>query len=487
MTPDDFAAEVIAALPYRPNEQQVAVVGALARFCDPAPRAAESVFILNGYAGTGKTSLTGALVRVLEAQKRPVMLLAPTGRAAKVFSANSSGHPAYTIHRKIYRHNPLGSPGVYSAPVPADNHSKDTVYIVDEASMIGAGDANGANVLDDLITYVYAGDNNRLILIGDTAQLPPVGSDVSPAMNPDVLRALGLKVTRATLTATARQAAGSGILFNATRLRRAMAAAAATPEGAPVPVPKLRLSGFDDIVAVTGEDLPELVTRAYDDSDNGAADTILITRSNRRAAEFNAAIRSEVLYREEELVRGDMLIVARNHYFTKKVPWIDFVANGDIITVEKVLGTEERYGMRFADVRLAIAAAPWAEDAAAPEFEAKIMLDTLADPNATISQEAWNHLYYAIMADTERYGHTTVDERVKALRNDPYWTALHVKYAYAVTCHKAQGGQWDNVFVDLSYIPDDALGMGLYRWFYTAVTRARKTLYLIAPPELLIE
>lgn len=487
MTPDDFAAEVLAALPYTANDQQVAVVGALARFCDPEPRTAESVFILNGYAGTGKTSLTGALVKVLEAHRRPVMLLAPTGRAAKVFSANSGGHPAFTIHRKIYRHNPLGTPGAYSAPIPADNHTKDTVYIVDEASMIGAGDASGANLLEDLATYVYAGDNNRLILIGDTAQLPPVGSEVSPAMNPDVLRALGLKVSRATLTATARQAAGSGILFNATRLRRAMAAAAATPQGQPVPVPKLRLSGFDDIMAVTGEDLPELVTRAYDSSENGPADTILITRSNRRATEFNAAIRSEVLYREEELARGDMLIVARNHYFTRKVPGIDFVANGDIITVEKVIGTEVRYGMRFADVRLAMAPAPWAEDRSAPEFEAKILLDTLADPNATISQETWNHLYYSVMGDNERYGGATVDERVKALRNDPYWTALHVKYAYAVTCHKAQGGQWDNVFIDLSYIPDDTLGMSLYRWFYTAVTRARKKLYLIAPPELLVE
>lgn len=488
MTPDDFAAEVLAALPYKANDQQVAVVGALARFCDPAPRQGEAVFILNGYAGTGKTSLTGALVRVLEAHRRKVMLMAPTGRAAKVFSANSSGHAAYTIHRKIYRHNPAGAPGVYSAPVPADNHTADTVYIVDEASMIGSGDASGANLLDDLITYVYAGDNNRLILIGDTAQLPPVGSDISPAMNPDVLRGMGLKVSRATLTATARQAAGSGILFNATRLRRAMAAAAASPEGQAAPVPRLRLSGFDDIMAVSGEDLPELVTKAYDSAEAGPADTIVITRSNRRATEFNAAIRSEVLYREEELTRGDMLIVARNHYFTKKVPGIDFVANGDIITVEKVIGTEVRYGMRFADVRLAMPPAPWADDAAArPEFDAKIMLDTLADPNATISQEAWNHLYYSIMADTERYGDLSVDERVKALRNDPYWTALHVKYAYAVTCHKAQGGQWDNVFVDLSYIPDDALGLSLYRWFYTAVTRARKKLYLIAPPELLLE
>lgn len=482
----DFAAEVLAALPYEPNEQQIAVTAALARFCDPAPRP-ECAFILNGYAGTGKTSLTGALVRTLEAHRREVVLLAPTGRAAKVFSANSAGHAAYTIHRKIYRHMPAGAPGAYSAPLPAENKHNNTVFIVDEASMIGASDGTGANLLDDLVTFIFAGDNNRLILIGDTAQLPPVGSDISPAMNPAVLKSLGLKVSRTILTATARQAAGSGILFNATRLRRAMAQIQQAPEGAPMPVPKLRLQGFADVTSVSGEDLPELISRAYASGDGGEADTIVITRSNRRAAEFNAGIRTEVLYREEELTAGDMLIVARNHYFTKKIPGIDFVANGDILVVEKVFGHETRYGMRFADVRLSLVPDPAQPDAEVPAFEAKIMLDTLADPSATMSQESWNHLYYSVMGDNERYGTLSIEERLRALRNDPYWTALQVKYAYAVTCHKAQGGQWDNVFVDLSYIPEDALGLSLYRWFYTAVTRARKHLFLISPPEALIE
>ncbi len=481
----DFAAEVLAALPYAANEQQIAVVAALARFCGTEVRP-EAVFVLNGYAGTGKTSLTGALVRTLEAHGREVMLLAPTGRAAKVFSANSQGHPAFTIHRKIYRHTPVGAPGAYSAPLPSENRHRDTVFIVDEASMIGAGEPGGVSLLDDLVTYVYAGENCRLILIGDTAQLPPVGSALSPAMNVDILRSMGLRVTHATLTATARQSADSGILFNATRLRRAMAKAAGVPEGMPMPVPRMRLQGFADVQAVSGEDLPELISQSYSAAD--VADTIVITRSNRRAAEFNAGIRAEVLYREEELTPGDMLIVARNHYFQKKVPGIDFVANGDILTVDKVFGTEVRYGMRFADVRLAMPPAPWADDPEArPTFEAKIMLDSLADPNATISQEAWSRLYYAVLGDNERYGNASVDERLSALRNDPYWTALQVKYAYAITCHKAQGGQWDTVFVDLSYIPDDALGLNLYRWFYTAVTRARRKLYLIQPPETLIQ
>ena len=486
MTPLEFAAEVLSALPYTPNDQQVAVVGALARFCDDSPRP-ESVFILNGYAGTGKTSLTGALVQTLEAHKRDVVLLAPTGRAAKVFSANSAGHPAFTIHRKIYRHMPGGAPGVYTPPVPAENKHRNAVFIVDEASMIAGDSENGSNLLDDLITYVFAGDNCRLILIGDTAQLPPVGAEKSPAMNPDLLRAMGLKVSRAILTETARQASDSGILFNATRLRRAMSKAVSAPEGSAVPVPRLRTKGFDDVVIVSGEDLPELLTVAYDSSPRGAADTIMITRSNKRATEFNAAIRSAVLYREEELTGGDMLIVARNHYFTKKVPGIDFVANGDILTVERVFGSETRYGLRFADVRLSMPADPSKPDEAPPCFDAKIMLDTLGDPAATVSQETWNMLYYGVVGDNERYGDLSVEQRLRALRTDPYWNALQVKYAYAVTCHKAQGGQWENVFVDLSYIPDDALGLGLYRWFYTAVTRARKNLYLIAPPEVLIE
>ena len=261
-----FAAEVLAALPYRANDQQVQVVAAL----------------------------TGALVRTLEQYRRPVMLLAPTGRAAKVFSANAGGHVAFTIHRKIYRHNPFATPGVYVPPMPADNRLENAVFIVDEASMIGGKGEDAPSLLEDLITYVYSGENCRMILIGDTAQLPPVGSETSPAMNPEVLRRFGLKVSRAIMTETARQAADSGILFNATRLRRAMARIASLPEGQPMPVPLLRTAGFDDVTVVSGEDLPELISTAYSGGERGLADTILITRSNRRAAEYNAAIRADV-------------------------------------------------------------------------------------------------------------------------------------------------------------------------------------------------
>lgn len=478
MTSQEFAAEVLLALPYRANDQQVAVIAALSRFV-AEPQQQPRVFLLNGYAGTGKTSLTGALVGTLEAMGGHCMLLAPTGRAAKVFSANAGGHPAYTIHRKIYRHVIGGAANEYGGAQLNENRMRDTLFIVDEASMIGLGDERGGNLLEDLITYVYAGDNCRLVLVGDTAQLPPVGAERSPAMNPDVLRRLGLKVSSATLTETARQARDSGILYNATRLRRAMVKAMQAKDGSPAPIPQL--VPFPDVKIVDGEDLPEILTSAYDKADNGPADTIVITRSNRRAVDYNMAIRGNVLYREEELAKGDMLIVARNHYFTKKVEGLDFVANGDILTVEKVFGTDTRYGMRFADVSLSIPVAGRPDVV----FDTKILLDTLCDPAAGLSQEAWNKLYYGIMGDEERYGDIAMADRTRCLRSDPYWNALHVKYAYAVTCHKAQGGQWENVFVDLSYIPDDALGLQLYRWLYTAVTRARRTLYLIAPPEAL--
>lgn len=483
MNAEDFEQAVRDALPYSPNAQQAKVIEVLSRFCLAPADGAERAFILNGYAGTGKTSLTGALVRTLERHGMHAVLLAPTGRAAKVFSSNSGGHPAFTIHRKIYRHNPGAPTGDYSFLAPADNRAKDTVFIVDEASMIGGDDGRGNSLLEDLITYVFAGDNCRLILIGDTAQLPPVGSDRSPAMNVEKLRSYGLRVSSATLTETARQAADSGVLFNATRLRKVMIQAAHTPQGETAPIPKLRVGDFEDVHIVENEELPELLEGAY--SYGGVDNTILITLSNRRALEFNMGVRSQVLYREEEIARDDRLIVSKNHYFARRVPGLDFVANGDILNVERVYGTETRYGLRFADVTLSIPSP--AEPDKIISFEAKIILDNLTDPAAGLTVERLNALYYSIISDNERYGDMPLDRRASAIRTDPYWNALHVKYAYAVTCHKAQGGQWENVFVDLSYIPEDALGLTLYRWLYTAITRSTNNLFLINPPDLLLE
>ncbi len=474
---------MLCDLPYNANDQQVAVVGALARFCQ-TPANDDCAFILNGYAGTGKTSLTGALVRCLERHRRQVLLLAPTGRAAKVFCTNAGGHQAFTIHRKIYRHSPDGAPSGYGPLAPAENKLRNAVIIVDEASMIGNSDDTGMNLLEDLIMYVFSGENCRLILIGDTAQLPPVGAERSPAMNAEVLRSMGLKVTMAILTETARQAADSGILFNATRLRKVMALIASGRAGEILPVPKLKADGLEDVRIVEGPDLPDVISSAYDCADNGASDSILITRSNRRAAEYNAAIRAQVLYREEVIERGDMLIVSHNHYFSKRIEGIDFIANGDIVTVEHVYGTENRFGHKYADVRISLPSP--ADNGKTVEIDIKIILDTLGSYEAGMNQTERASLYAWLMADNGPYANINPESRRWAVRSDPYWTALQVKYAYAVTCHKAQGGQWRNVFVDLAYIPEDALGLSLYRWLYTAVTRAKTTLYLINPPEALI-
>lgn len=477
---------MLSLLPYSPNEQQRCVAYALARFC-ASPRQ-DVVFILNGYAGTGKTSLVGALVRMLELSGIKCMLLAPTGRAAKVLAANS-GHPAWTIHRKIYRHTPDGSRNVDSG-LPAltrDNIYKNMVFIVDEASMIGGSGEGG--LLEDLVTYVYSGENCRMILVGDTAQLPPVGSPVSPAMNPAILRGFGLRVSSATLTETARQSADSGILFNATKLRRAMLAcikAVRESEGKNLSdddrirfIPRLTADGFDDVRIITeADELPELVDDCY--RRDGLGETIIITRSNRRALEYNLGARNLVLYREDELSPGDMLIVSKNHYFTGARPkGVDFIANGDILRVERVYGTEMKYGLRFADVEVSMG-----EDV---RFDTKLIVDGLYSEGPGLDTEKYNNLYYGIVYDPERFSpDTPAEQRLRSLATDPYWTALQVKFAYAVTCHKAQGGQWANVFVDLSYIPEDALGPELYRWLYTAVTRGRRRLYLISPPAAMI-
>lgn len=466
----EFAANVMLALPYEPNDQQVAVIAALARFCAPAPTSSDRVFLLNGYAGTGKTSLTGALVRTLASVGITSVLLAPTGRAAKVFGAYA-GHPAYTIHRRIYRHRLVG--GDYSAGSMdvLENNGRNIVFIVDEASMIAAADERGGNLLEDLVHYVYSGENCKLILLGDTAQLPPVGSDESPAMNPDVLRAMGLKVSHATLTSTARQRRGSGILYNATWLRRAMLA----PE---MPAPRLFTDGFDDVESVSGEDLPERLESAY--ARDGVEETLVITRSNRTATDFNRAIRANVLYIEEELQRDELLIVAKNNYYwTRKLKEVEFIANGDVVKVARIIGCEDRYGLRFADVELTF---PDRETVTIP---AKLMLATLTTETAGMSRDDYNRLYYGLIDDLEMFpSDMPYEQRVAKLRDNPYWNAIQVKYAYAATCHKAQSGQWANVFIDLSYVPPEAMGLEFYRWLYTAVSRATRHLYFINPPSL---
>lgn len=466
MTAEQFATEIASALPFAPNGQQQLVIGALSRFCSPAAHD-DAVFLLNGYAGTGKTSLCGALVKALRTVGIGAVLLAPTGRAAKVFGGYA-GHPAFTIHRRIYRHPAFGDASSTVRAVKENKH-KNTIFIVDEASMITGEDRSGGNLLEDLIHYVYTGDNCKLILLGDIAQLPPVGSEFSPAMDPDTLRSYGLRVTRATLTETARQAAHSGILQNATWLRRAMRVD-------PLPAPRLQAEGFDDVKLISPEEMPEELYAAY--NRDGVEEAIVITRSNQRATGFNREIRQSVLYLDEELARDELLIVSKNNYhWASQVEGLDFIANGDAVVVERVIGTEDKYGFRFADVELSV-----------PEtdkrFTAKVMLETLYNETANVSNERMAQLYYAIMQDPDLFDpYTPADARLRALKTNPHWNALQVKYGYAVTCHKAQGGQWRNVFVDMSYIPAEAMGMEFYRWLYTAVSRARTRLYLIQTPE----
>lgn len=465
MDTNEFAERIFLNLPYSPNDQQIQLIAALARFCSSA-MPSDSVFLLSGYAGTGKTSLVGALVRALREAGVASVLLAPTGRAAKVF-ASFSGHPAYTIHRKIYRPPSMGMP--FSSVM--DNLHSNTVFIVDEASMIGGNGSNeNDSLLTDLIHYVYTGVNCRLILLGDSAQLPPVGCEESPAMNSGVLRSYGLRVTRVQLTDTVRQAKSSGILYNATWLRHAM-------RRQPLPQPRLRLRGFADVHAVSGEELIDVISDCY--AQSSVDDTIVITRANWRATQFNLAIRSTILYREEELCRDEMLLVVKNNYhWSAQVKELDFIANGDVAQVTRVHGTEQKYGLRFADVTLLF---PYRD----VEIQCKVVLDCLTSDAPALNAEQTAMLYEMCYNDPELFvPGTSHTARIRKLRTDPYFNALQVKYAYAVTCHKAQGGQWRNVIVDLGSIAPEALaGMEFYRWLYTATTRATTTLFYLNPPE----
>ena len=461
MTVGEFARQVLENLPYTPTDQQVQAVGALARFCrTSAP--SDSCFLLCGYAGTGKTSMAGALVRALHVAGVPTVLLAPTGRAAKVFAAYS-GFPASTVHRKIYWPPAMGKP--FSAVM--DNTHSHTVFIVDEASMIGSG-TDGTELLSDLIHYVYTGRGCRLILMGDTAQLPPVGCDDSPALNPDTIRSYGLRVSRVQLTDTVRQARSSGILYNATRLRRGM-------RRDPLEAPRLYFRGFDDVIPLPGEELEETLSDLY--AEDGLDETVIVTRANWRATQFNLAVRSQILGHEEELVRDELLLVAKNNYhWSSTVRELDFIANGDTARVVRLYGIEHKYGFRFADVRLAF---PYRS----VELDCKIILDCLTADAPALTAEMQQELLQAIYNDPALFSqYTPHGVRMKALRTNPHYQALQVKYAYAVTCHKAQGGQWTNVVVDTAGVAADALTtLDFHRWLYTATTRATLRLFYLNP------
>lgn len=467
MTEALLREHILAHLPYTPTPQQDKLIDALAHFlCDPTMQS--TIFMLNGYAGTGKTSLTGAMVNALADFKIKCILLAPTGRAAKVFGA-FSGHKASTIHRHIYASDI--TTGRFNA-LKENKAKPGTVFIVDESSMIDTTDneAETINLLDDLIHFVYSVDNCRLIFLGDTAQLPPV-SDNAPTPLHLALRQRHFHTLRATLTATVRQASDSGILYNATWMRKAM-------QREILPLPRLFLNRFDDVNQVDGNDLAETIERCY--RHYGIDQTIIITRSNKRAVDYNMAVRNLILERTSMLTSGDILMVAKNNYFwTTGVKGLDFIANGDMAIVDRIIGIERFAGMDFAQVQLTF---PDHDDIT---VEAKINLACLVSDAPALSSAEMHKLSMACIDNPDVYPPGTPDSvRIRGLRNDPYYNALQVKYGYAVTCHKAQGGQWDAVFIDIGYVPEEAQGIEFYRWLYTATTRATKELYFINPQVL---
>lgn len=458
--------------PYQPTLEQDFAVKSLSDYL--LSTKTDEIFVLRGYAGTGKTSLVGALVKTMDQLKQKTVLLAPTGRAAKVFSAYA-GHPAYTIHKRIYRQQSFSNE--LSNFSLNDNLATHTLFIVDEASMIANDGLTGGmfgtgRLLDDLIQFVYSGQGCRLLLLGDTAQLPPVGEEYSPALLTDALKGYGLEVREVDLTQVVRQVQESGILWNATRLRQLIA------EDACYSLPKIKISGFPDIKVVPGVELIDELTTCYER--DGMDETIVICRSNKRANIYNNGIRAQILWREDELNTGDYLMIAKNNYFwAEAYKEMDFIANGEIAVVRRVRRTREMYGFRFAQVTLRF---PDQNDF---ELEANVLLDTLRSESPALSKEDNDRLFYTVLED---YADIPLKrDRMKKMKADPHYNALQVKYAYAITCHKAQGGQWENVFLDQGYLTDEYLTPDYFRWLYTAFTRATKTLYLVNYPQQQVE
>ena len=488
-----------------PTADQAEAINVFGRFM--SDRGDRVAMIMRGSAGTGKTTLAGAIVRALDALGVRMVLLAPTGRAAKVFSLNA-GHQAFTIHRRIYRQKTAGDMSAFNLNV---NMLSDTLFIVDEASMVANGGGmesvfGSGRLLDDLIEFVYSGRNCRMMLIGDCAQLPPVGEEESPALQAEVLRCYGLDVHEADLSNVLRQAEESGILWNATMIRRMITHDELTQ------LPRLRLRGFADIAIVPGDEIIETLATSY--SRAGMDETMVITRSNKRANIYNRGIRATVLDREEELCTGDMLMVVKNKYFENEerrvkseevataVPTdvsggtaegnregtaaatsslftlhssLKFIANGDRARVYRVRNIHEMHGFRFAEVTLQF------PDYDNLEMTQTVILDTLTTDAPALTREQNEQLFNAVEADYADIPRKS--DRMRSMKQDKYYSALQVKFAYAVTCHKAQGGQWAHIYVDQGYMTDDMLTPDYIHWLYTAFTRATERLYLVNWPK----
>ena len=468
MLEDFIISRIKAELPFEPNEEKAGLFQALGAFL--VSRDERKTFILRGYAGTGKTSVMSALVRALETLKQPCVLLAPTGRAAKVLS-RYSGRQAFTIHKKIYRQAQLG---VESFAL-SDNRHVRTLFIVDEASMLSGNRDNGTFgsgcLLDDLVRYVYSGAGCSLLLLGDDAQLPPVGSLNSPALDADYMeQSYQLSVFSFQLSQVARQALDSGILSEATRIREE------------IKNEKLKINNYSirpngkDIIKIHGEAAIETLENSWREA--GAEETLIIARSNKMTNLYNQGVRARILWKEDELSNGDRLMITKNNYFwTEAYENLDFLANGDMLEIERLTNTHEMYGFRFAKASLRSVDYNW-------EIEALIWLDTLTTDSPEANYILQKELFARIAEDYPEIRNRK--ELVKKIFDSPYYNALQIRYAYCVTCHKAQGGQWRHVYIDTSGIGEDAERMAdpaerheYMRWLYTAVTRATEKVYIL--------
>lgn len=482
---DKITEKIVNLYPFTPTDEQMELMEKLSFFvANPVSR---QLFLLKGYAGTGKTTIVSALVKALRQVKYKTVLMAPTGRAAKVFS-KYSGYTAYTIHKKIYRQKSITDNTTFQLN---RNSYEDTLFIVDESSMISNKGLSGnmfgtGRLLDDLITYVYSSKGCSLLLLGDSAQLPPVGEYESPALLKKELESYGLEVSLFTLKTVMRQTYSSGILYNATVLRNML------PESDDVNINavsgfKFKLTGFSDVVRIGGNDLIESLSQCY--NRDGIDETIVLCRSNKRANVYNNGIRNAILDREDELNRGEHLMVVKNNYYWTEhllpedrdsyLEYPSFIANGDVAVVQRIRRSTELYGFRYVNVTLTF---PDYDDI---EMDVTLLLDTLHSESPSLTAQENEKLFNSVIEDYEHI--RSKKEKMKQLRENPYFNAMQVKYAYAITCHKAQGGQWKNVFIDQGYIPEGGRDADYGRWLYTALTRATETVYLVNWPQEEIE
>lgn len=459
---EQIKAQVLQFFGFEPTSDQNLAIDEILQFL--LSREDDEVFVLKGYAGTGKTTLVSALIKLFDKMKVPSVLMAPTGRAAKVF-ASYSQHQATTIHKKIYRQKVVT--GDYGGFCLGENLHDHCIFFVDEASMIGNSSEDASmfgsgRLLEDLLKYVYCGRHCKLVLMGDTAQLPPVGKDLSPALDKDHLQSLGFQVRMVELRQVLRQQGDSLLLENASALRESIT------EYDVFDLPQIRVNKLD-VLRLQGEDLVDTISASYHQV--GMDECKIICRSNKRAVLFNQGIRARVLYKEDELSSGDLLMVAKNNYFwSQAYKEIPFIANGDLLEVLRVRRTMEMYGFRFADLDVRFMDSDW-------EISVRVLLDTLTAEAPALDAASQERLYQAVLED---YAHChNKKELFENLRKDPWLNALQVKYGYAMTCHKSQGGQWKHIFLDQGYVQEDWMGLDYYRWLYTAITRATEKIYLV--------